>query len=124
MILRTKLQTLLIMVFFLLLGSPIIGGAAESPAIDEPGSEEPAQTEYFEEDTVLNMDGMAVTGNQELPKSLMIVPWQEPGSGDFFASDFESLIDVDPEAVDRREFKRELDYYRVRAGQKLDANSE
>jgi len=117
MILRPDLQTLVIIGFFLLLGSPIISVAAESAA-----SEEPVQAEYFEDgDAVLDMDGMAVTGNQELPKSLMIVPWQEPGTGDLFGGEFESLIDIDPETIDRTEFKRELDYYRVRTGQKLDA---
>lgn len=115
MIVRFKLQTLLILSFFLLLGSPIMTSAAE----EEP-EENPAQTEYFEEDAVLNMDGMAVTGNQELPKSLMIVPWQDPGAGDLFAGEFKSLIDRDPDTIDRREFVRELDYYRIRKGEFLD----
>lgn len=118
MILRPNLQTLLIILFFLASGSSIMSIAAESPA-----SEEPVQTEYFdqEEDAVLDMDGMAVTGNQELPKSLMVVPWQEPGTGDLFAGEFESLIDVEPGTIDRNEFNRELDYYRIRTGQNLDA---
>jgi len=113
---RTNWQSLLILGFFLLLGSPIIVGAAEAPA-----SEEPAQSDYFAEEDFLDMEGMAVTGNQELPKSLMVVPWQEPVPGDLFAGEFKSLIDVDPEVIDRDEFRRELDYYQVREGKILDA---
>ncbi len=119
MIIRTQLQISTILSFLLLLGSSIICTAAEEAPEDNP-----VQTEYFEEDAVLNMEGMAVTGNQELPKSLMIVPWQEPGAGDLFAGEFKSLIDRDPSTVDRKEFVRELDYYRIRQGEFLDPERE
>lgn len=115
MFFRTVLQFLARLSCLIMLGLPIICLAAE----EEP-EDNPAQTEYFEEDAVLNMEGMAVTGNQELPKSLMIVPWQEPGAGDLFAGEFESLIDRDPSTIDRTEFVRELDYYRLRKGEFLD----
>lgn len=80
--------------------------------------ETPASTDVSPGDgeAYLDMEGMAVTGNQELPQSLMVVPWQESGPGDLFADEFKSLVDQDPDTVDREEFLRQLDYHAVKSG--------
>lgn len=69
-----------------------------------------------ESDEVLNLRGMTVIGNQELPKSLMIVPWKQSELGELLEHSMDSLLDSGMQPVDREVFERKLDYYRVGAG--------
>lgn len=57
---------------------------------------------------VLEM-GTQVTGNQEQPKVLYIVPWQAPDGPDVLYRDISSRIDNLLEPLDRDSFRRELD---------------
>jgi hypothetical protein len=60
------------------------------------------------------MSGMSILGNQEAPKSLVIVPWKssEIGSG----LGVSRALDTRIRAVDKDVFMRELKYYGIRAG--------
>jgi len=60
------------------------------------------------------LSGMSVVGNDEAPKSLVIVPWKSSGLGD--AIDLSSVRDDGHGPVDREVFRRQLDYYRIRTG--------
>lgn len=51
-----------------------------------------------------------VTGNQEQPKVLYIVPWQQSRGPDSLYRPLESLVNEVFEPVERREFVRELAY--------------
>ena len=51
-----------------------------------------------------------VTGNQEQPKVMYIVPWQQPGATDFEYSPASALAEDLFQRVDREEFVRELEY--------------
>jgi hypothetical protein len=51
-----------------------------------------------------------ITGNQEQPKVLYIVPWQPPGGVDQLQQPVQSLLDDVFAPVDRAEFQRELKY--------------
>jgi hypothetical protein len=51
-----------------------------------------------------------ITGNQEQPKVLYIVPWQQPGGADHMAQPMQPLISDVFAPVDRQEFQRELKY--------------
>lgn len=51
-----------------------------------------------------------VTGNQEQPKVLYIVPWQQADMPEFIYRPMQSLVDGVYEPLDRNEFLRELDY--------------
>jgi hypothetical protein len=51
-----------------------------------------------------------ITGNQEQPKVLYIVPWQGPGGADALAQPMQPVIDDVFAPVDRQEFQRELKY--------------
>ena len=51
-----------------------------------------------------------VTGNQEQPKVLYIVPWQGPGGADHLRQPLQPIVDDIMVGVDRDEFRRELDY--------------
>lgn len=59
------------------------------------------------------MSGMAIVGNDEAPKALVIVPWKSSGLGDVL--DVSRGLDDGRQPVDKDVFKRELDYYQIRA---------
>jgi hypothetical protein len=52
-----------------------------------------------------------ITGNQELPKVLYIVPWQKSDPGDLMGRPVNSLLDEVLAPVDRGEFLRQVGYY-------------
>ncbi|RLA31724.1 MAG: hypothetical protein DRR11_10125 [Gammaproteobacteria bacterium] len=52
-----------------------------------------------------------VTGNQELPKVLYIVPWKRSDPGNLKARPVNSLLDEVLAPIDRSEFMRQIDYY-------------
>ena len=52
-----------------------------------------------------------VTGNQELPKVLYIVPWQKSDPGDLMGRPVNTLLDEVLAPLDREEFLRQVDYY-------------
>jgi hypothetical protein len=58
------------------------------------------------------LSGMSIVGNDEAPKSLVIVPWKSASLGD--ALDVDRLLDDGRQPVDRDVFRRELEYYRIR----------
>ncbi len=52
-----------------------------------------------------------ITGNQELPKVLYIVPWQKADPGDLMGKPVNTLLDEVLAPIDREEFVRTVDYY-------------
>jgi hypothetical protein len=72
------------------------------------GAEEAAE----EGDKLLS--GMSIVGNDEAPKSLVIVPWKSSQLG--AGLDVSRGLDDGRQPVDRDVFMRELDYYQIRVG--------
>ena len=52
-----------------------------------------------------------ITGNQELPKVMYIVPWQKADPGDLTGRPVNSLLEEVLAPLDREEFTRQVDYY-------------
>jgi hypothetical protein len=52
-----------------------------------------------------------ITGNQELPKVMYIVPWQKADPGDLMGRPVNTLLDEVLAPLDREEFTRQVDYY-------------
>ena len=52
-----------------------------------------------------------ITGNQELPKVLYIVPWQKSDPGDLMGRPVNTLMDEVLAPIDREEFLRQVDYF-------------
>jgi hypothetical protein len=52
-----------------------------------------------------------ITGNQELPKVLYIVPWQKSDPGDLTGKPVNTLLDEVLAPIDRSEFIRQVEYY-------------
>lgn len=67
------------------------------------------------------MSGLAVVGNDDAPKSLVIVPWKSSSIGDVL--DVSRGLDDGRGPVDRDVFMRELDYYGIRASSHGSAGS-
>lgn len=72
------------------------------------GAEEPAEGEDK------RLSGMSIVGNDEAPKSLVIVPWKSSALGDALA--VSRALDDGRQPVDREVFRRQLRYYRIRTG--------
>jgi hypothetical protein len=58
------------------------------------------------------LSGMSIVGNDEAPKSLVIVPWKSSDLGDTL--DVSRQMDDGRAPVDREVFLRALDYYEIR----------
>jgi hypothetical protein len=58
--------------------------------------------------------GISILGNQEAPKSLVIVPWKSYEIGNGIG--VSRALDTRIRAVDKDVFMRELKYYGIRAG--------
>ena len=52
-----------------------------------------------------------ITGNQELPKVLYIVPWKKAQPGELTGRPVNTLLDEVLSPLDREEFTRQVDYY-------------
>jgi hypothetical protein len=59
----------------------------------------------------LDLEGTTITGSQELPKALHIVPWKSSEAGDLAGRPLNSLVDEILAPIDRDVFLRELEYY-------------
>ena len=68
-------------------------------------------TAIAEDDEKL-LSGMSIVGNDEAPKSLVIVPWKSSQLGDDVG--LSRLLDDGMSPVDKDVFLRALDYYQIR----------
>ena len=59
-----------------------------------------------------------ITGNQELPKVMYIVPWQKADPGDLMGRPVNTLLDEILAPLDREEFTRQVGYYSDLYGEK------
>ena len=59
----------------------------------------------------LNLDASVVTGNRELPRVLVIVPWKKADLGELNGKPSNSLLDEAVAPLDREVFRREILYY-------------
>ena len=59
------------------------------------------------------MSGMSILGNEEAPKSLVIIPWKSSELGDTIS--LADTLDERARPVDKDVFLRELSFYEIRA---------
>ncbi len=79
--------------------------AAEEKAAAEPKADA--------KDEVKTLSGISILGNQEAPKSLVIVPWKSSEIGAM--PGLSRLLDDSVQPIDKEVFMRELDYYEIRS---------
>ena len=89
------------------------GQAKEAQAKTEAaqGQTEGAQAQTQEDAKVIS--GMSILGNQEAPKSLVIVPWKSSDIGN--SMDISTMLDDSRQPVDKEVFMRALRYYEIRS---------
>ncbi len=86
-----------------------------APATDEAQPEKSAQDKVQGDgvERPKTMSGMSILGNEEAPKSLVIIPWKSSEIGeDIKLSD---TLDDRARPVDKEVFLRELKFYQIRA---------
>ena len=78
-------------------------------------AEEPAAGETADAVTpatqILELDTTSVTGNRELPKVLVIVPWKNPELAELTGRPLASLVEEVLSPIDPDVFRRQVDYY-------------
>jgi hypothetical protein len=84
---------------------------AAAAATGTPGVTTNSGTRGGKPEDRLQLDTTQITGNQELPKVLYIVPWKRSDLGDLLGKPANSLLDEVLQPVDRDVFKRENRYY-------------
>lgn len=101
-----------ILIAMLLLAS---AAHAQDQKQEQPAADDKAATETKGEtkDEVKTLSGISILGNQEAPKSLVIVPWKSSEIGEM--PGLSRLLDDSVQPIDKEVFMRELDYYEIRS---------
>lgn len=91
--------------------------ATEAASEAEAGEESAAQDEQNGNgvDSPKTMSGMSILGNEEAPKSLVIIPWKSSRLGDEI--DLSDTLDDRAKPVDKDVFMRELRFHKIRSGE-------
>lgn len=90
---------------------PAIGEEAEDAATEEGTPTEKTGDGINQPKA---MSGMSILGNEEAPKSLVIVPWKSSELGDNIS--LSDTLDDRARPVDKEVFMRQLQFYEIRAG--------
>jgi hypothetical protein len=92
--------------------------------VDQPSQSETAQQAFQDDERpiseeqnsgdVKTLSGISILGNEEAPKSLVIVPWKSSELGDEIGAT--NSTDELASPVDKEVFMREMHYYELRSG--------
>lgn len=97
----------------LLLAGPI--ASADEDAEQAADQTQAAATKEENIDQPRTMSGMSILGNEEAPKSLVIIPWKTSELGEDIG--LTDTLDDRARPVDREVFLRELRFYQIRSGE-------
>jgi hypothetical protein len=90
--------------------------AAQSPPPAAPPVGQREQTQRPRVMDSLDLGTTSITGNQELPKVLVIVPWKKSDLGDLVGRPVNTLLDEVLAPIDPDVFQRHLEYYETLHG--------
>jgi len=117
----SKLLWLALLLFSALASAQDSSEAQSSEPTDDTSSEVSAEAKADETATpaqpspgVKTLSGMSILGNEEAPKSLVIVPWKSSEIGNGVSVN--DVIDERARPVDKDVFLREIHYYELRSG--------
>ena len=95
--------------------------ADEAPAPSEAGakpaasSSPAARNDAARGASALQLETTQITGNRELPKVMVIVPWKSAEPAELAGRPLNSLVEEVLTPIDRDVMRRTLDYYRLLA---------
>jgi hypothetical protein len=94
----------------------LVSFAAVSAESEDAAAEATAATEEQGDgiEKPKTMSGMSILGNEETPKSLIIIPWKSSELGDDIS--LSDTLDDRARPVDKEVFLRELRFYEIRSG--------
>jgi len=98
----------------LILALPVISLYAEDE-VEETEAAAEKKPEPPKDTGPKKMSGMSILGNEEAPKSLVIVPWKSSEMGDDIGLS-DTLLDR-AQPVDKEVFLRELEYFEIRSAE-------
>lgn len=98
------------LLFVLLLATSVALADDAPEAKRDAGATKAKEQKEKEQDAKL---GMSILGNQEAPKSLVIVPWKSSGIGASLG--ISTLLDDSRQPIDKEVFMRALSYYEIRS---------
>ena len=110
---RTILLTLLMATLILHSAQAQDSDAAGAPEASAEETSDTPQGDGIE--SPKTMSGMSILGNEEAPKSLVIIPWKSSRMGDEIG--LSDTLDDRAQPVDKEVFLRELRFYEIRAGE-------
>jgi hypothetical protein len=89
---------------------------AEDEATEETAKDETSAAEDQGDgiSSPKTLSGMSILGNEEAPKSLVIIPWKSSELGDDIS--LSDTLDDRARPVDKEVFLRELRFYEIRSG--------
>ena len=92
---------------------------AQEQAVDAQAQTEDVQVPAEEakeatKEGPMMVSGMSILGNQEAPKSLVIVPWKSSEIGASLG--ISTMLDDSRQPIDKEVFLRALRYYKIRSG--------
>jgi len=93
----------------------LMAGTGAQAQDDQAASDETAETAPETSDGAKTLSGMSILGNEETPKSLVIVPWKSSEMGDELS--LSNTLDDRARPVDKEVFLRELRFYEIRSGE-------
>jgi hypothetical protein len=99
-----------------LLAAPALAEDAEAPAADTPSEAATTEENGNGITSPKTLSGMSILGNEETPKSLVIVPWKSSEMGDSMS--LSDTLDDRATPVDKEVFLREIRYYEIRKTEK------
>ena len=110
-------RLLLTTVALLFVSFTAMGDEADEPVVEESQATDEQATEEQGDgiDKPKTMSGMSILGNEEAPKSLVIIPWKSSELGD--AISLTDTLDDRARPVDKEVFLRELNFYEIRASE-------
>ena len=97
----------------LLFASPLVLG--EEPVTEAEDEVPEAEENGDGIEQPKTMSGMSILGNEEAPKSLVIIPWKSSELGDDIS--LSDTLDDRARPVDKDVFLRELSYYEIRSSE-------
>jgi len=106
-------RQLLMIGVVLVLASPCAPGETTEESVADDVQSTETNGDGIERPKALS--GMSILGNEEAPKSLVIIPWKASELGDDMS--LADTLDDRARPVDKEVFERELNFYEIRSSE-------